>query len=121
MVKETMTSEERLMAAIRLERPDRVPIAFSLDTAPAARLAGLNSWEVAAQGFDAQLDAVLKVFEDYGGWDGIGGLLPPALFAVSGIRAKYPSADSPENQVLLHTLAAWHHWIEVRIRDMNGL
>jgi hypothetical protein len=100
MVRETMTSEERLMAAVGLERPDRVPIAMALDTAPAARLVGLNSWELVAQGFDPQLDAVLKVFEDYGGWDGIGGLLPPELFGVSGIRAKYPSADSPENQVL---------------------
>ena len=32
MVRETMTSEERLMAAIGLERPDRVPIAMALDT-----------------------------------------------------------------------------------------
>jgi hypothetical protein len=51
MVKETMTSEERLMAAISLEKPDRVPIAINLDTAPAARLLGLNSWEVVSQGF----------------------------------------------------------------------
>ncbi|MEW6440541.1 MAG: uroporphyrinogen decarboxylase family protein [bacterium] len=100
MVKETMTSEERLMAAIRLEKTDRVPIAFALDTAPAARLLGLNSWELVARGFDAQLDAVLKVFDEFGGWDGIGGLLPPELFPVSGIRAKPPSEGSPENQVL---------------------
>ena len=100
MAKETMTSEERLMAAIRLEKPDRVPIAINLDTAPAARLLGLNSWEVVSRGFDPQLDAVLQVFDDYGGWDGVGGLLPPELFPVSGMRAKPPSEGSPENQVL---------------------
>ena len=100
MVKETMTSEERLMAAISLEKPDRVPIAINLDTAPAARLLGLNSWEVVSQGFGPQLDVVLQVFDEYGGWDGVGGLLPPDLFPVSGMRAKPPSEGSPENQVL---------------------
>ena len=95
-----MTSEERLMAAISLERPDRVPIAFALDTAPAAKLAGRKSWELVTQGFDPQLDVVLEVFDDFGGWDGVAGLLPPDLFPVSGMRAKPPSEGSPENQVL---------------------
>ena len=48
----------------------------------------------------SQLDAVLKAFEQFGGWDGIGGIIPPELFPIIGIRAKYPSQDSPENQVL---------------------
>ncbi|MEW5980357.1 MAG: uroporphyrinogen decarboxylase family protein [Acidobacteriota bacterium] len=100
MEQETMSSEERVMAAISLEKPDRVPIAFSLDTAPAARLLGLKSWEVAAQGFDAQLDTVLRAFDELGGWDGLTPIIPPDIYSLIGIKARFPSEDSPENQVL---------------------
>ncbi|MEW6440550.1 MAG: uroporphyrinogen decarboxylase family protein [bacterium] len=100
MEHETMSSEERMMAAIGLEKPDRVPIAFCLDSAPAARLLGLKSWELAAQGFDAQLDAVLRAFDEFGGWDGLIPVLPPDIYHLIGIKARFPSEDSPENQVL---------------------
>ena len=38
MANETMTSEDRLWAAIRLEKPDRVPIAPEMSSPAAATL-----------------------------------------------------------------------------------
>ena len=86
MIQETMTSEERMMAAINLERPDRVPISFLLDSAPAARLLGLRSWEIAAQGLGAQIDVLLQVFDAFGGWDAVNPPLPPEIFELNGLK-----------------------------------
>ena len=77
MTTDTMSSKERLMAAISLERPDRVPIAPFVDAAPAAKLLGLRSWEIAREGFDAQLATILRLFDELGGWDGVTLPLPP--------------------------------------------
>jgi len=100
MIQETMTSEERMMAAINLERPDRVPISFLLDSAPAARLLGLRSWEIAAQGLGAQIDVLLQVFDAFGGGDAVNPPLPPEILELNGLKTKSPSEDSPENQTL---------------------
>ena len=68
MAEETMTSEERLCAAFRLEKPDRVPIVPLTHIEPIAKLAGLT---IAQSSNDSQvaLAAFLKVFDEYGGWD----------------------------------------------------
>jgi hypothetical protein len=63
-----MTSDERLWAAIRLERPDRVPVIPTLLPEPAAGLAGLSQAQVAEDN-RLVVDAVFKVFDQYGGWE----------------------------------------------------
>ena len=65
---ETMTPNERLWAAIRLERPDRVPIVPTLLPEPAATLAGVSQAEVAGD-VETAVKAVFHVFDEVGGWE----------------------------------------------------
>lgn len=67
MAQETMTPEERMMAAIRLEKPDRVPVAPLMCTPAAGKLLGLKAEEIMTGGFEGQLEAEMKVFEAFGG------------------------------------------------------
>lgn len=68
MADEQMTPDERLWAAIRLEKPDRVPVIPTLLPEPAASLTGLSQAQIAA---DSRLavEAIFKVFDEYGGWE----------------------------------------------------
>jgi hypothetical protein len=68
MAGETMTPNERLWAAIRLEKPDRVPVIPTLLPEPAAGLAGILQASIAADNRVA-VDAVFHVFDEYGGWE----------------------------------------------------
>ena len=47
MANESMTPDERLWAAIRLEKPDRVPVIPTLLPEPAAALTGLKQAQIA--------------------------------------------------------------------------
>jgi hypothetical protein len=78
-----MTSDERVCAAIRLEKPDRVPVVPTLLPEPAARLAGLSQAQVAANS-QLAVDTIFKVFDEYGGWDNpyLGAYAPIQLQAV---------------------------------------
>jgi uroporphyrinogen-III decarboxylase len=66
---ESMTSEERIIAALRLEKPDRTPIMPSMWYGAVATLGGFDPYELALADSNAMLDAELKVFDQYGGWD----------------------------------------------------
>lgn len=70
-----MTSEERFQAAVRLEAPDRVPVAFLLDSF-AARHAGITmeDWVFRADKAAAALD---RTVEDLGGCDALIDPAPP--------------------------------------------
>ncbi len=68
MTTDSMTPDERVSAAIRLERPDRTPIIPLLLPEPAAGLTGRKQAEVANDN-TAAVDAVFEVFDEYGGWD----------------------------------------------------
>jgi uroporphyrinogen-III decarboxylase len=68
MPEESMTPDERLWAAIRLEKPDRVPVIPSLLPEPAARLTGHTQEQIARDNRVA-VDAVFQVFDAHGGWD----------------------------------------------------
>jgi len=68
MASESMSPDERLWTAIRLQKPDRVPIVPTLLPEPAACLAGLTQAEVAADSCTA-VRATFRVFDEYGGWD----------------------------------------------------
>jgi uroporphyrinogen-III decarboxylase len=102
MIWETMTPNERLWSAIRLERPDRVPIVPMLCPEPAARLNGLPLAAVARDGRLA-VDAAFRVFDEYGGWEN-----PyPAVYTPVGMqianvfpmRMRIPGKDLGENDV----------------------
>jgi hypothetical protein len=63
-----MAPDERLWAAIRLERPDRVPVLPNLLPEPAAGLAGLSQAEI-ARDVETAVKAVFQVFDRSGGWE----------------------------------------------------
>jgi hypothetical protein len=60
MVQETVTQEERMRAAIELDKPDRVPIAPWTCTPAAARLLDFDASEIVAEG------GKMKRFHDLG-------------------------------------------------------
>lgn len=98
---ESMTPRERLSAAIALEQPDRVPIAPLMSLSATASLLDLNAIELYDADADAQLAAVLQVFDKYGGWDALPGsaLDTPDAYALAGLKVKLPDAHSTGLQV----------------------
>ena len=69
MAAESMTPDERLWAAIRLAKPDRVPVLPTLLPEPAAHLTGQSMAAIASDS-ERAVEAVFQVFDEYGGWDG---------------------------------------------------
>lgn len=100
MAKETMTPIERTWAAIRLEKPDRVPVVPELTPDPAAHLAGVTMAQVCSDSQVAQ-SAFLKVFDDYGGWDSaFGGPITPVQMQAANIypmKMRIPGRDLPDD------------------------
>ena len=95
MIKETMTSKERVEAAINLERYDRVPVAPLMDVMFPSRhkgmtvAYGISHWK---EGFQAIVD----IFDEVGGWDAM--ILPGYSLALtprvaSGVTAALGSGD----------------------------
>jgi hypothetical protein len=106
MIKETMTKEERILAAINLEPYDRVPVSPLLNFEYSFRHKGGTVADaynplLVEEGFQATLD----LFDEVGGWDAIGlnfsmPITPKALFLLGAFYAgpmKYPTADSRLN------------------------
>ena len=105
MSKETMTSEERVWAAVRLEKPDRVPINI-LSTAAYAQVTG---WTVADWNLNLTTEqkwaSVDKVWDYTGGWDmdlatiitESGSLLTILSSILMGVKMKFAGIDLPEN------------------------
>ncbi|MBW2400454.1 MAG: hypothetical protein JRG80_14425 [Deltaproteobacteria bacterium] len=96
MISESMTSDERVWAAVRLERSDRTPVIPTLLPEPAAGLAGVSQAEVANDNA-AAISATFRVFDDYGGWDNIypGAYIPSQLQAagVFPMKMKIPGRN----------------------------
>ncbi len=89
MKPESMTADERFWAAIRLEKPDRVPVVPTLLPEPAAGLTGLTQAQVARDN-DRAVAAVFEVFDEYGGWENPhpAGALPVQLQAIGHFPMK---------------------------------
>ena len=102
MSSENMTSTERIAAAIRLEKPDRVPIAPLMSTAAAAVLTGQDPCTLAVAGGHEKLDAELRAFDEYGGWHGVPAPVPTPLDAwpLIGMKVRPATRDRPEVQVV---------------------
>jgi len=95
-----MTSEERLWAAIRLEKPDRVPVVPTLLAEPAAGLTGLTGAQIAGNS-EIIVDAIFTVFDAYGGWDCLYPAAPtPIQMQATGIyplKMRIPGVDLPDD------------------------
>ncbi len=100
MAQETMTPEERMRAAIELDKPDRVPVAPLMCTPAAARLMDRRASEVMAGGFQGQLDLEMEVFDTFGGWDATTPINEMDTACLMGLRVKVPEGDEVEAQVL---------------------
>ncbi len=101
MAQETMTPEERVNAAIQLEKPDRVPLAPLMCTPAAARLLGIDdASEVLAGGYDRLLELDMEAFEAFGGWDATPPVNDPSIACLLGLKIKLPEKGETEAQVL---------------------
>lgn len=100
MAGDVMTGTERLWAAIRLEKTDRVPIVPQLMPEPAAHLTGITQAQVAADSAVA-LNAVLKTFDEYGGWDSIYPCTYTPLqlqaMGTNPLKVRIPGRDLPDD------------------------
>jgi uroporphyrinogen-III decarboxylase len=100
MASESMTSEDRLWTAIRLEKPDRVPVVPTLLSEPAAGLTGLTGAQIAS---DNQLiiDAIFKVFDEYSGWDNPYPAAPTPIqmqaIGLYPLKMRIPGVDLPDD------------------------
>lgn len=89
-----MTSEERLTAAIRLERPDRVPVAPMIYYF-AANYAGISVHELWSD-WNKYEQAIKKCFLELGPWDvyyNICPYSPTAYQACLMMKVKYPGVE----------------------------
>lgn len=100
MASESMTPNERVWAAIRLEETDRVPIVPTLLPEPAAGLAALTQAQIASDN-GAAVDAVFKVFDAYGGWENPypAAATPVQLQAIGvyPMKMRIPGRDLPDD------------------------
>jgi len=104
MAGETMSSEERVWAAIKLEKPDRVPIDILASAAPFARIAGITAAEFFSNE-DKAWDAINKVFDYTGGWDLDLASIPSNSLAMAktgitlalGIKLAFPGMELPDD------------------------
>ena len=104
MAGETMTSKERVWAAIQLEKPDRVPIDILASAAPFARIAGITQTEFFSNETKAS-DAINKVFDYTGGWDLDLASIPSSSLAAAktgitlalGIKLAFPGMELPDD------------------------
>jgi len=67
---ETMTNKERLACALAGEKPDRIPVAPQVCMAAALGLSGYTQAQGHAD-YTIVQKALLKTFDDFGGWDGL--------------------------------------------------
>jgi len=92
VAKETMTSEERVLAAINLEPYDRVPVAPHINAEYPMRHKG----RITADAYNLQLieegfQATLDLFDEVGGWDGAtlaGHAIPIAPDSLAFLRGR---------------------------------
>ena len=96
-----MNAEERVWAAINLEKADRVPIGPLLTNHGASALTDKTQAEVHLDPHKA-LDAILEVFDRHGGWDKVEYPFPcmPVRWGYNaGLRVKIPGRELPDDYV----------------------
>ena len=100
MTSKTMTSKERLWAAINLQECDRVPVGFNLSWF-AATHAGISKADF-TNDYEANFAASNKLFEDLGGLDFIPMFtFAPALTGVGmPMKQKLPGKELPPDSII---------------------
>ena len=104
MPKETMTGWERVWAAANGEKPDRVPV-VPVFGGYAATYQGMSQGDFYRDMAEG-VDAMLKTFDDVGGWDAIwgGGVFFDKrywnLAARYPMEVKEPGIDTPDDYVI---------------------
>ncbi|MBL7165685.1 MAG: hypothetical protein ISS55_04270 [Dehalococcoidales bacterium] len=101
MIKESMTPEERVLAAINLEPYDRVPVAPHIN----AEYAMVHEGKTTADAYDPTkndegFQSTLDLFDEVGGWDGAtlaGHAIPVAADSLSFYRGRN-ALQRPETQ-----------------------
>lgn len=103
-----MTSKERMLAAIRLQTPDRVPCTPDFSNMIPCRMTGLPFWEVYYSGRVDLYDAYCRAAKYFGidGW------------YQSGVRFKRENAFSVENAV--ESLTAERMMVRTTLRFPEG-
>ena len=100
MAGESMTSNERLQAAIQLEEPDRVPVVPTLLPEPVAGLAGLTGAQVCSDN-RLLISSAFRIFDEYDGWDAMYpiGATPIQMQAMCTfpMKMKIPGIDLPDD------------------------
>ena len=104
MISESMTSQERVTAAIALDKPDRVPISILATASPFSRIAGITNAQFYSDEEKAN-EIIYKVFDDSGGWDldlgslvGSSILMNKAIMSLAlGMKLEYPGLDLPDH------------------------
>jgi len=107
VIKETMTPQERVQAAIALRVPDRVPVLPLQTQYFACRYKGLDGYEM-VKDVERARRAHIEVFYELGGFDGqvipgISYIFPRTLSGI--IREptyKVPGVDLPRDSILQH-------------------
>jgi uroporphyrinogen-III decarboxylase len=107
MAEETMTAEERVWSAIRLEKPDRVPVNILATTAYAtATGATAADWLTRSIGDERRWAMIDKVWDYTGGWDmdlssipsGDNPRVTQATLSMSmGVKMQLPGIDLPDD------------------------
>jgi hypothetical protein len=100
MAKETMSSEERLWTAIRLEKPDRVPVDPLISVDPLAHLSDTLSGRLYADPGLA-LEAMVKLYDRYR-FEILELMVPftmDAWYFTDPLEPKFPGRDLPDNYV----------------------
>jgi len=100
--KERMTPKERIQAAINLQPVDRVPV-LPLVTLFPARYKGMTNAD-AIRNPDLATKAIMEMFDEVGGWDGMvfsgyrAYLVPPKVSAVVAVpQILQPGRELPED------------------------
>ncbi|GAJ10088.1 unnamed protein product, partial [marine sediment metagenome] len=107
MIKETMTPQQRVQAAIELRVPDRVPVLPLQTQYFACRYKGLDGYET-VRDVERARQAHIEVFYELGGFDGqvipgISYILPGTLSGI--VREpiyKIPGIDLPRDSIIQH-------------------
>ncbi len=121
MVKEeTMTPKERVLSAVNLEKPDRVPVAPILGIPAAATFLGMELGDLHSD-LEKGVNAIIKVFDDLGGWDGYNVVpLTEINYYSEGLKVKVPGKHLPNDYQLQFDEKEWLKYDDYKkIADMG--
>jgi len=93
-----MTPRERVSAALKLEKPDRVPVVPNLTPISCAHLLGWSQAKIALD-TNAALESMIKVYDEFGPFDGVNPVVccTTNSLLLQGHKVKIPGKNLPED------------------------